>query len=60
MPASQALRYIANGSRTQFDPDLVGEFETLYNSGEIECAGSPLLGETREVGVSDAAAYVHV
>ena len=58
MPASHALRYITNGSQTQFDPDLVGVFERLYNRGKIECAGTPSLGVLQGLGVSDTAAYL--
>jgi hypothetical protein len=60
MPASHALRYITNGSRTQFDPGLVGVFERLYNRGKIECAGAPSPGVQHGVGMSDTAAYLRV
>lgn len=38
MPEPQALRYVANGAGTQFDPDLVARFQDLYELGKLECA----------------------
>lgn len=48
MPESQALRYIANGAGTQFDPDLVAVFQDLYSRGKFECATRVLHPATRE------------
>ena len=49
MPATQAMQYIRNGSRTQFDPELVTAFERLYERGEIERAGAPSFQTSYEV-----------
>lgn len=57
MPATQALQYIRNGAGTQFDPDLVAEFEQLYYLAKIECAGSPSDSEAHQATASKRLAY---
>jgi len=60
MPAVQAMQYIRNGAGTQFDPELVEEFERLSILGKIECAGSPSFAGTHEAIAPDRLAYHHV
>lgn len=59
MPAQQAMQYIRNGSRTQFDPELVAEFERLYGLGKIECAGSLTYSGAYEASAAKGPAYNH-
>ena len=59
MPATQALQYVRNGSRTQFDPELVAEFERLYFLGKIECAGSPSFFGTHESNAAEGLLVYH-
>jgi HD-GYP domain-containing protein (c-di-GMP phosphodiesterase class II) len=59
MPSAQALQYILNGAGTQFDPDLVSEFERLNGIGKIECAIGPAYAGTYEANSADGVAYRH-
>ncbi len=59
MPAAQALKYIVNGSRTQFDPELVAEFERLCELGQIEFARHPSLATAHDSSSAEALAYHH-
>lgn len=37
MPTEQALRYVANGAGSQFDPAIVAVFQGLVSEGAIRC-----------------------